>query len=266
MNFVNVPNLPQNAATVIVSADIPEDVLENLHTLGIDIIFAPRLADDINPIINHPDVGIVHINSKKFVCSPETYEHYLTEFSGTGADLICGNTSIIGKYPKDSAYNIARVSSHIFMNAKNVDGVLLDNLEDILDCYFYVLFRKVIPDNGQEFTDFTILETSIHKDLNKRLDVHYTHTYSSYEKPHIENNHILLRWLISKGYDITNLTSDNIIDIINRLNNYPRKKLDYKTPLQALEEELGDYILDLLNLYHIPISELNMKDMIINNT
>lgn len=36
--------------------------------------------------------------------------------------------------------------------------------------------------------------------------------------------------------------------------------------MQALEEELGDYILDLLNLYHIPISELNMKDMIINNT
>ena len=75
-----------------------------------------------------------------------------------------------------------------------------------------------------------------------------------------------MRWLIEKGYDITNLTSDNLIDIINRLNNYPRKKLDYKTPLQALEEELGDYILDLLNLYHIPISELNMKDMIINNT
>lgn len=145
-------------------------------------------------------------------------------------------------------------------------GKVLDYLEDILDCYFYVLFRKVIPDNGPEFTDFTILETSIHKDLNKRLDVHYTHTYSSYEKPHIENNHILLRWLIEKGYDITNLTSDNLIDIINRLNNYPRKKLDYKTPLQALEEELGDYILDLLNLYHIPISELNMKDMIINNT
>ena len=85
----------------------------------------------------------------------------------------------------------------------------------------------------------------------------------SYEKPHIENNHILLRWLIEKGFDITNLTSDNILNIINRLNNYPRKKLNYKTPLQALEDELGDYLLDLLNLYHIPISELNMKDMII---
>lgn len=144
-------------------------------------------------------------------------------------------------------------------------GKKLDYLEKVLDSYFYALFRKVIPDNGCEFTDFNILETSIHKDLNKRMEVFYTHTYASYEKPHIENNHILLRWLIKKGYDISLLSSDDILDIINRLNNYPRPNKDYKTPLQLLEEELGDYILDLLNLHHIPIEKLNMKDMIIKN-
>ena len=144
-------------------------------------------------------------------------------------------------------------------------GKVLDNLEKKLDSYFYILFRKVIPDNGGEFTDFNILETSIHPALNKRMEVHYTHTYASYEKPHIENNHILLRWLIKKGYDITLLSSDDILDIINRLNNYPRPNKDYKTPLQLLEEELGNYILDLLYLHHIPITELNMKDMIIKN-
>lgn len=97
------------------------------------------------------------------------------------------------------------------------------------------------------------------------MEVYYTHTYASYEKPHIENNHILLRWLIKKGYDITLLSADNILDIINRLNNYPRPNKGYKTPLQLLEEELGDYILELLDLHHIPITELNMKDMIIKN-
>ena len=97
------------------------------------------------------------------------------------------------------------------------------------------------------------------------MEVHYTHTYAPYEKPHIENNHILLRWLIKKGYDITFLSGDDILDIINRLNNYPRPKKNFKTPLQLLEEELGDYILDLLNLHHVPIDQLNMKDMIIKN-
>ncbi len=144
-------------------------------------------------------------------------------------------------------------------------GKILDDLEEKLDCYFYVLFRKGIPDNGCEFLDFNLLEKSIHKDLNKRMEIHYTHTYASYEKPHIENNHILLRWLIKKGFDITLLSSDDILDIINRLNNYPRPRKGFKTPLQLLEDELGDYILDLLDLHHIPIDQLNMKDMIIKN-
>lgn len=142
-------------------------------------------------------------------------------------------------------------------------GRILDSLEKELDSYFYVIFRKGIPDNGSEFLNFDLLEKSIYDTLNKRIEIHYTHTYASYEKPHIENNHILLRWLIKKGYDITLLTSDDILNIINRLNNYPRPKKGYKTPLQLLEDNLGDYILDLLNLHHIPIEELNMKDMII---
>ena len=144
-------------------------------------------------------------------------------------------------------------------------GKILDELEKKLGRYFYILFHKVIPDNGGEFTDFLILETSIYEDLEKRLEVYYTHTYASYEKPHIENNHILLRWLIKKGYDITILSSNDILSIINRLNNYPRPTKEYKTPLKLLEEKLGYEILELLDLHHIPIEELNMKDTILKN-
>ena len=144
-------------------------------------------------------------------------------------------------------------------------GRILDELERKLGRYFYILFHKAIPDNGGEFTDFLILETSIYKDLEKRLNVYYTHTYASYEKPHIENNHILLRWLIKKGYDITILSSNDILSIINRLNNYPRPTKEYKTPLQLLEEKLGYEILELLDLHHIPIEKLNMKDTILKN-
>ena len=142
---------------------------------------------------------------------------------------------------------------------------VLNDLENKLDTYFYILFNKSIPDNGSEFLDFDGLEKSIYPNHSKRLHIYYTHTYAPYEKPHIENNHILLRWLIKKGYDISKLSADNILDIINRLNNYPRKNKGYKTPLQLLEDELGDYILELLNLYHVPISKLNMKDIFIHN-
>jgi len=140
----------------------------------------------------------------------------------------------------------------------------LDELEIKIQRFFYILFNKVIPDNGVEFLDFEGMEKSIHEGIT-RLKVHYTHTYSSYEKPYVENNHILLRWLIEKGADITLLSADDVLDIINTLNNYPRPIKDYKTPLQLLEKELGIEILELLELHHILISELNMKHVITKN-
>ena len=141
----------------------------------------------------------------------------------------------------------------------------LDELEDRLDCYFYVMFNQGVTDNGSEFLNFDYLETSIHSTENnykKRLSIYYAHAYCSTDKAFVENGHIILRWLLRKGYDITLLSDDDILDIINRLNNYPRKKLGFKTPLQALEEELGDYVLELLDLQHIPVDYVNMKDIL----
>ena len=145
------------------------------------------------------------------------------------------------------------------MKAKNQKEVKLklDTLEFKLGNMFYVLFNKIIPDNGVEFLDFESLEKSINKGQT-RCHVHYTHAYASYEKPHVENNHILLRWLIRKGYDITLISDDKILEIINILNNYPRPEKGYKTPIELMEEELGEEIIKKLQLKKIPISELSL--------
>ncbi len=132
MKFVDTPNLPENAGAVIVSADTSHDILNTLGSLGIDIIFSPPLNSEVNPIINHPDTGIVHINSETFVCSPETYSYYNEVFRGTNANLICGSASTNGKYPNDAAYNIAIVENNTFLNRKNIDNVLFDNLTNTL--------------------------------------------------------------------------------------------------------------------------------------
>jgi len=139
---------------------------------------------------------------------------------------------------------------------------ILDMLEEKLGINFYIIFRKSIPDNGSEFLDFDAIEKSIHPEIGKRTQIFYTHANAPFEKPHIENNHILLRWLIAKGVDISVLSADEVLNIINRLNNYPRAKKNFKTPLQLLEEQFGKEILKELNLHHIPIDKLNMKDMI----
>lgn len=134
------------------------------------------------------------------------------------------------------------------LKAKNQSEVKLklDILEFKLGKYFYILFDKIIPDNGSEFLDYTSIEKSVHENQT-RCHIYYAHAYSSYEKPHVENNHILLRWLIKKGYDISLISDDKIIEVINVLNNYPRPYKGYKTPIQLMEEELGDEISEKLN-------------------
>ena len=50
----------------------------------------------------------------------------------------------------------------------------------------------------------------------------------------------MIRYFIPKGELIENYSNKDIEDIANWMNNYPRKILDYKTPLEALQEEFND--------------------------
>lgn len=138
----------------------------------------------------------------------------------------------------------------------------LDELEIKLGEYFYLLFRTVVPDNGTEFTNSAILENSAVVEGKQRFHVYYTHTYSSYEKPHVENMHVLLRWLVQKGADISLLTDTDIERIILTLNNYPRRAKYYMSPIELLLEELGPDVVSLLELKFIPLDQLNISTII----
>lgn len=159
-------------------------------------------------------------------------------------------TMIIPKYSLMLAYK---------MKAKTQEEVRLrlNILEFKLGSLFYTIFKTVIPDNGSEFTNFEFLEKSIHEGQT-RFHVYYTHSYASYEKPHIENVHILLRWLIKKGFDIGLISEKKIVEIINVLNNYPRPHKGYKTPIELMEEDLGYDVVKKLGLKKIPYENLNL--------
>ena len=135
----------------------------------------------------------------------------------------------------------------------------LDELESSLGKDFYLLFRTVVPDNGSEFTNPDTLEQSAVTEGAVRFHVYYTHSYSSFEKPHVENMHILLRWLVEKGADIEKLSEHDIEEIILRLNNYPRPNKGYKTPIELLEEDMGTAVVSKLGLCKVPLEKLVMR-------
>lgn len=79
-------------------------------------------------------------------------------------------------------------------------------------------------DNGKEF--------AYHAQIKKALgsDNYFAHPYHSWERGLNENHNGLIRQYLPKGMALNKVTDDDITLIQNRLNDRPRKLLNYKTP------------------------------------
>lgn len=85
-------------------------------------------------------------------------------------------------------------------------------------------FKTITCDNGVEFLDFQNMEKSIHTKI-PRTKIYYCHPYSSWERGTNENTNKLIRRFIPKGAIMEEYTKNDIKDIQNWINNYPRKIL-----------------------------------------
>jgi len=85
----------------------------------------------------------------------------------------------------------------------------------------------ITSDNGLEFCN--------HKNISKALDYehYFCHPYSSWERGLNEYTNGLIRQYIPKGTSFYDITPEYIKMIENKLNNRPRKALNWKTPNEA---------------------------------
>ena len=92
-------------------------------------------------------------------------------------------------------------------------------------------FRSITTDNGPEFLEYDQLTRSIYG--GKRFDVWYCHSYAAWEKGTNENHNRMIRRWFPKGTDFSKVKSAEIAALQDWINGYPRKVLDWKTPLAA---------------------------------
>ena len=83
-------------------------------------------------------------------------------------------------------------------------------------------------DNGKEF--------ALHEVIAEQLNAqgYFAHPYHSWERGLNENTNGLIRQYAPKGSSFDDMTSKRIQNIMDKLNNRPRKCLDFKTPNQVL--------------------------------
>lgn len=100
---------------------------------------------------------------------------------------------------------------------------------------FRETFRTITVDNGSEFLNSSEMERSCLSQKKARTMVYYAHPYSAYERGTNENMNRMIRRFIPKGTDLRQYTKKEIQRIENWLNNYPRKILGYRTPLEVYQ-------------------------------
>jgi len=91
---------------------------------------------------------------------------------------------------------------------------------------FKSLIQTITGDNGKEFAG----HESIAKQLE--LDFYFAHPYHSWERGANENTNGLIRQYLPKGTDFDNVTQKQIDYVQYKLNNRPRKRLGFLSPIE----------------------------------
>ena len=86
-------------------------------------------------------------------------------------------------------------------------------------------------DNGREFSEHDLIAESLNASF------YFCHPYSSWERGLVENTNGLLRQYFPKKSQWSNITSRQITEVENKLNNRPRKTMGYRTPNEVYFKE-----------------------------
>lgn len=119
---------------------------------------------------------------------------------------------------------------------------------------FKKLVNVVLTDRGSEFSKVEEMEALGCK-------VFYCDPMASWQKPHVENNHLLFRYVCPKEKDLKKLglLSQTDVDLIfSHVNSYRRKQLHGKSPYEVFEFFYSSPIMDRLNIKKIDPDNINL--------
>jgi transposase, IS30 family len=144
--------------------------------------------------------------------------------------------SVVGKLGK------TRIATHVERKSRYlIAGILEDRTAAAFKAKTVNLFGKVDPclrktltlDNGSEGARF--------KEIEKEtgLSVYFAKPYAAWQRGTNENTNGLLRQYFPKGTDFNKVSEAALQWAVDRLNNRPRKCLNYRTPYEIFSEALG---------------------------
>lgn len=114
---------------------------------------------------------------------------------------------------------------------------------------FGEVFPVILTDNGGEFSNISAIE----KDDcgNKETNLFFCDPYCSYQKPHVENTHILLRDILPKGRTFNDLTQEKLNIIFSHINSIKKKSLNGKSAYELFTFMYTEKLASILGITKI---------------
>lgn len=151
-----------------------------------------------------------------------------TEFGHWEIDTVMGTGS------KDCIMTLVERKTGWLLIGKLRDrttAVLTDRAIDLIRQHTGAI-ETITADNGTEFHDYKRIEA------RTGVIFYFANPHHSWERGTNENTNGLIRQYLPKGTSMANLTQHQCTEIAHQINTRPRKRLDYKTPLEALYDSL----------------------------
>lgn len=136
--------------------------------------------------------------------------------------------TIIGKGHQGALVTLTERKSRFILVRKVAQKSAELVAQTVIDLLAWVQHLETITsDNGKEF--------AAHQRISKELliDFYFAHPYASWERGTNENMNGLIRQYLPKARDLTTVTAQEEIMIMDRLNLRPRKCLDFSTPFEV---------------------------------
>ena len=137
------------------------------------------------------------------------------------------------------AANRSAVGTLVERTSRLVLLARMDALDaDTTRCAFERTFDQIPASLRKTMTYDRGTEMARHADLtlNTGIKVYFADPYSPWQRGSNENANGLIRQYLPKGTDLSPFTQDELNDIAERLNNRPRKVLDFQTPNEVFQQ------------------------------
>lgn len=196
-----------------------------------------------------------------------TYKDFLTwKEENIGASVVEMDTVEGPKSAKKVVLTLKWVRSGFLMafllerqTTAQVNAVFKAMKKTLGKTFFMQLFPVLLTDRGSEFTNPAEIEQY---EGEIWTNVFFCDAQKPQQKPHVENEHTMLRRKLPKGMSFDELTQEDIQIILSHVNSYKRTSKNEKSPIELFAFAYGQEVLDYFQVNEIQADEINLKPYI----